>query len=166
MLLLCQLRCLTRGVMSVLCFLVTGVSCKHIDHRNLFTQRMCCKRQSHFVYIGQGKEQKRCVRWRSSVPLRYFFKSTSRLIMSFLPLYLFLDNSRYLWQSCKCGCGDVQVSLWVSTQVWNRTAGILQTFIHAGVSQEQKSRWRCQTRPQGGDVTLRFLLFHRHWLRL
>uniref|UniRef100_H3C8Q0 Pinhead n=1 Tax=Tetraodon nigroviridis TaxID=99883 RepID=H3C8Q0_TETNG len=40
MLLLCQLR-------------VTGASCKHIDHRNLFTQRMCCKRQSHFVYIGQ-----------------------------------------------------------------------------------------------------------------
>uniref|UniRef100_A0A3Q3XQJ6 Uncharacterized protein n=1 Tax=Mola mola TaxID=94237 RepID=A0A3Q3XQJ6_MOLML len=26
---------------------------KHIDHRNLFTQRVCCKRQSHFVYIGQ-----------------------------------------------------------------------------------------------------------------
>ncbi|XP_069548018.1 uncharacterized protein pnhd [Brachyistius frenatus] len=24
-----------------------------IDHRNLFTQRVCCKRQSHFVYIGQ-----------------------------------------------------------------------------------------------------------------
>uniref|UniRef100_A0A8C6UUR3 Im:7138239 n=1 Tax=Neogobius melanostomus TaxID=47308 RepID=A0A8C6UUR3_9GOBI len=23
------------------------------DHRNLFTQRVCCKRQSHFVYIGQ-----------------------------------------------------------------------------------------------------------------
>ncbi|XP_047223508.1 uncharacterized protein pnhd [Girardinichthys multiradiatus] len=25
----------------------------HIDHRNLFTQRVCCKRQSHFVHIGQ-----------------------------------------------------------------------------------------------------------------
>ncbi len=37
------------------CFLVTGVLSKHIDHRNLFTQRMCCKRQSQFVYIGQGK---------------------------------------------------------------------------------------------------------------
>ncbi|XP_041660296.1 uncharacterized protein pnhd [Cheilinus undulatus] len=32
---------------------LTGVLSKHIDHRNLFTQRMCCKRQSHFVYIGQ-----------------------------------------------------------------------------------------------------------------
>ncbi|CAF88426.1 unnamed protein product, partial [Tetraodon nigroviridis] len=35
----------------------TGASCKHIDHRNLFTQRMCCKRQSHFVYIGQGQQE-------------------------------------------------------------------------------------------------------------
>lgn len=36
--------------------LVSGVSAKHItDHRNLFAQRLCCKRQSHFVYIGQGK---------------------------------------------------------------------------------------------------------------
>lgn len=43
------------SLMFVLCFLVTGVLSKHIDHRNLFTQRMCCKRQSHFVYIGQGK---------------------------------------------------------------------------------------------------------------
>uniref|UniRef100_A0A3B4X6S5 Pinhead n=1 Tax=Seriola lalandi dorsalis TaxID=1841481 RepID=A0A3B4X6S5_SERLL len=33
--------------------LTTGVSGKHTDHRNLFTQRVCCKRQSHFVYIGQ-----------------------------------------------------------------------------------------------------------------
>lgn len=48
-------------LMSVLCFLVTGGSCRHIDHRNLLTQRMCCKRQSHFVYIGQGKEQKKCL---------------------------------------------------------------------------------------------------------
>ncbi|XP_028329216.1 uncharacterized protein pnhd [Gouania willdenowi] len=32
---------------------VTGVLGKHIDHRNLFAQRACCKRQSHFVYIGQ-----------------------------------------------------------------------------------------------------------------
>ncbi|KAK2895886.1 hypothetical protein Q8A73_015374 [Channa argus] len=32
---------------------LTGVLSKHIDHRNLFTQRVCCKRQSHFVYIGQ-----------------------------------------------------------------------------------------------------------------
>eukprot|EP00064_Thunnus_orientalis_P004455 superscaffoldBa00000405_g4467 len=32
----------------------TGVLSKHItDHRNLFSQRVCCKRQSHFVYIGQ-----------------------------------------------------------------------------------------------------------------
>lgn len=46
-------------IKSVLCFLVTGASCKHVDHRNLFAQRMCCKRQSHFVYIGQGKEKKK-----------------------------------------------------------------------------------------------------------
>ncbi|XP_077377331.1 uncharacterized protein pnhd [Festucalex cinctus] len=26
---------------------------KHTDHRNLFTQRVCCRRQSHVVYIGQ-----------------------------------------------------------------------------------------------------------------
>ncbi|KAM8727498.1 uncharacterized protein pnhd [Acanthopagrus schlegelii] len=32
---------------------LTAVLSKHIDHRNLFTQRMCCKRQSHFVYVGQ-----------------------------------------------------------------------------------------------------------------
>ncbi|XP_019961887.1 uncharacterized protein pnhd [Paralichthys olivaceus] len=32
---------------------LTGVFGKHIDHTNLFTQRMCCKRQSHFVYLGQ-----------------------------------------------------------------------------------------------------------------
>ncbi|XP_024908211.1 uncharacterized protein pnhd [Cynoglossus semilaevis] len=31
----------------------TEVLGKHVDHRNLFEQRMCCKRQSHFVYIGQ-----------------------------------------------------------------------------------------------------------------
>lgn len=37
-------------------FLVSGVLAKHIaDQRNLFAQRLCCKRQSHFVYIGQGK---------------------------------------------------------------------------------------------------------------
>lgn len=41
----------------ILCFPVTGVLSKHIDHRNLFTQRVCCKRQSNFVYIGQGKTQ-------------------------------------------------------------------------------------------------------------
>uniref|UniRef100_A0A3Q2P934 Pinhead n=1 Tax=Fundulus heteroclitus TaxID=8078 RepID=A0A3Q2P934_FUNHE len=32
---------------------LSGPLSKHIDHRNLFTQRVCCKRQSHFVYIGQ-----------------------------------------------------------------------------------------------------------------
>ncbi|XP_023191001.1 uncharacterized protein LOC102223652 [Xiphophorus maculatus] len=32
--------------------IIPGMS-KHIVHRNLFTQRVCCKRQSHFVYIGQ-----------------------------------------------------------------------------------------------------------------
>lgn len=51
------------SLMFVFCFLVTGVLSKHIDHRNLFTQRVCCKRQSHFVYIGQGKAPhyaKRC----------------------------------------------------------------------------------------------------------
>uniref|UniRef100_A0A3Q1AKI2 Im:7138239 n=1 Tax=Amphiprion ocellaris TaxID=80972 RepID=A0A3Q1AKI2_AMPOC len=39
--------------MFFLCFPVNVVLSKHIDHRNLFTQRVCCKRQSHFVYIGQ-----------------------------------------------------------------------------------------------------------------
>ncbi|TWW73684.1 hypothetical protein D4764_15G0010800 [Takifugu flavidus] len=56
-LLLCALALISKvskvRLMSVLYFLVTGGSCRHIDHRNLFTQRMCCKRQSHFVYIGQ-----------------------------------------------------------------------------------------------------------------
>ncbi|XP_031720764.1 uncharacterized protein pnhd [Anarrhichthys ocellatus] len=32
---------------------LTVVLSKHIDHRNVFTQRLCCRRQSHFVYIGQ-----------------------------------------------------------------------------------------------------------------
>ncbi|KAK5860242.1 hypothetical protein PBY51_021733 [Eleginops maclovinus] len=40
-------------LLSVLHLTLTGVFSKHIDHRNLFTQRLCCKRQSHFVYIGQ-----------------------------------------------------------------------------------------------------------------
>ncbi|XP_075339403.1 uncharacterized protein pnhd [Odontesthes bonariensis] len=33
--------------------ILCGVLSKHVDHRNLFTQRVCCRRQSHFVYIGQ-----------------------------------------------------------------------------------------------------------------
>jgi len=32
---------------------VAGVLKKQSEHRNLFSQRACCKRQSHFVYIGQ-----------------------------------------------------------------------------------------------------------------
>ncbi|XP_056149763.1 uncharacterized protein pnhd [Lampris incognitus] len=32
---------------------VAGVLSKHVEQRNLFAQRACCKRQSHFVYIGQ-----------------------------------------------------------------------------------------------------------------
>ncbi|XP_053740395.1 uncharacterized protein pnhd isoform X1 [Synchiropus splendidus] len=32
---------------------LTGALSKHIDRPNLFTQRACCKRQSHFVYVGQ-----------------------------------------------------------------------------------------------------------------
>lgn len=46
-------------VSAALCvphLLVSGALAKHIaDHRNTFAQRLCCKRQSHFVYIGQGK---------------------------------------------------------------------------------------------------------------
>ncbi|XP_071347128.1 uncharacterized protein pnhd isoform X1 [Trachinotus anak] len=45
-----------RPLLVLLCALhltLTGGSGKHTDHRNLFTQRVCCKRQSHFVYIGQ-----------------------------------------------------------------------------------------------------------------
>ncbi|XP_028283982.1 uncharacterized protein pnhd [Parambassis ranga] len=45
-----------RPLLLLLCVLHltrTGVLSKHINHRNLFTQRACCKRQSHFVYIGQ-----------------------------------------------------------------------------------------------------------------
>lgn len=49
------------SLMFVVCFLVAGVLCKHIEHRNLFTQRMCCRRQSHFVYIGQGKAPQRVI---------------------------------------------------------------------------------------------------------
>ncbi|XP_055007334.1 uncharacterized protein pnhd [Boleophthalmus pectinirostris] len=40
-------------LLSALYITLPGVWSKHIDHRNLFTQRICCKRQSHFVYIGQ-----------------------------------------------------------------------------------------------------------------
>ncbi|XP_034008683.1 uncharacterized protein im:7138239 [Trematomus bernacchii] len=45
-----------RPFLLLLCALhltLTGVFSKHIDHRNLITQRLCCKRQSHFVYIGE-----------------------------------------------------------------------------------------------------------------
>ncbi|KAI3374732.1 hypothetical protein L3Q82_021285, partial [Scortum barcoo] len=45
-----------RPFLLLLCVLhltLTGVLSKHIARRNLLTQRMCCKRQSHFVYIGQ-----------------------------------------------------------------------------------------------------------------
>ncbi|XP_034557932.1 uncharacterized protein im:7138239 [Notolabrus celidotus] len=47
---------LPRPLLLLLCalhFTLNGVLSKHTDHRNLFTQRVCCKRQSHFVYIGQ-----------------------------------------------------------------------------------------------------------------
>ncbi|XP_075878024.1 uncharacterized protein pnhd isoform X2 [Nelusetta ayraudi] len=41
-------------LLSALHVTLSGVFTKHItDHRNLFAQRLCCKRQSHFVYIGQ-----------------------------------------------------------------------------------------------------------------
>ncbi|XP_068604952.1 uncharacterized protein pnhd [Brachionichthys hirsutus] len=40
-------------LLCALCLTLTGILSKHIDHRNLFTQRVCCRRQSHFVYIGQ-----------------------------------------------------------------------------------------------------------------
>ncbi|XP_008274072.1 uncharacterized protein pnhd [Stegastes partitus] len=40
-------------LMCVLHLTLTVVLTKHTDHRNLFTQRVCCRRQSHFVYIGQ-----------------------------------------------------------------------------------------------------------------
>ncbi|XP_054598175.1 uncharacterized protein pnhd [Nothobranchius furzeri] len=36
----------------VIQLILRGVSNKHIQ-RNLFTQRLCCRRQSHFVYIGK-----------------------------------------------------------------------------------------------------------------
>ncbi|XP_038143596.1 uncharacterized protein im:7138239 isoform X1 [Cyprinodon tularosa] len=39
--------------LCVLHLTLSGTLSKHLDHRNLFTQRACCKRQSHFVYIGQ-----------------------------------------------------------------------------------------------------------------
>nr|XP_057917901.1 uncharacterized protein pnhd [Doryrhamphus excisus] len=32
---------------------LAAVLTKHVEHRNLFSQRLCCKRQSHFVYVGQ-----------------------------------------------------------------------------------------------------------------
>lgn len=37
-------------------FTVTAVLNMHIEPRNLFTERACCRRQSHFIYIGQGEE--------------------------------------------------------------------------------------------------------------
>ena len=38
--------------------LVAEVWSKHGEQRNLFALRACCRRQSHFVYIGQGKRIK------------------------------------------------------------------------------------------------------------
>ncbi|XP_051943745.1 uncharacterized protein pnhd isoform X2 [Hippocampus zosterae] len=46
----------SRQCLFLLCALhatLATVLNKHADHRNLFTQRVCCRRQSHFVYIGQ-----------------------------------------------------------------------------------------------------------------
>uniref|UniRef100_A0A3Q2XCT3 Pinhead n=1 Tax=Hippocampus comes TaxID=109280 RepID=A0A3Q2XCT3_HIPCM len=43
----------TQRVCFVLLFAVATALNKHMDHRNLFTQRVCCRRQSHLVYIGQ-----------------------------------------------------------------------------------------------------------------
>ncbi|KAM4605229.1 uncharacterized protein pnhd [Polymixia lowei] len=40
-------------LLSALYLTLAGVLSKHVDQRNLFAQRACCKRQSHFVYIGQ-----------------------------------------------------------------------------------------------------------------
>ncbi|KAJ0012014.1 hypothetical protein NQD34_012989 [Periophthalmus magnuspinnatus] len=45
--------CVLIKCLPLCCPPVPGVWSKHLDHRNLFTQRICCKRQSHFVYIGQ-----------------------------------------------------------------------------------------------------------------
>ncbi|XP_017266283.1 uncharacterized protein im:7138239 [Kryptolebias marmoratus] len=39
--------------LCVLQLILSGVLCRHIDRKNLFARRLCCKRQSHFVYIGQ-----------------------------------------------------------------------------------------------------------------
>ncbi|XP_077471615.1 uncharacterized protein pnhd [Stigmatopora argus] len=47
---------LKRCLLLLLCVLqmtLAAVLNKHPDHRNLFTQRACCRRQTHFVYIGQ-----------------------------------------------------------------------------------------------------------------
>lgn len=38
-------------------FTVTAVLNMHIEPRNLFAERACCRRQSHFIYIGQGEER-------------------------------------------------------------------------------------------------------------
>ncbi|XP_068197519.1 uncharacterized protein pnhd [Antennarius striatus] len=40
-------------LLCALCLSLSMVLSKHTDHRNLYTQRVCCKRQSHFVYVGQ-----------------------------------------------------------------------------------------------------------------
>ncbi|KAK0140618.1 hypothetical protein N1851_022397 [Merluccius polli] len=39
--------------LAVLYLTVADVWSKHVEQRNLFALRACCRRQSHFVYIGQ-----------------------------------------------------------------------------------------------------------------
>jgi len=34
---------------------VTAVLGKNTDPRNLYTERACCRRQSHVIYIGKGE---------------------------------------------------------------------------------------------------------------
>uniref|UniRef100_W5M6C0 Pinhead n=1 Tax=Lepisosteus oculatus TaxID=7918 RepID=W5M6C0_LEPOC len=47
---------LSTSLLVTLCFLcpaITGVFGRHVGQRNLFTERGCCRRQSHFIYVGQ-----------------------------------------------------------------------------------------------------------------
>jgi len=46
---------LMRTNITYLYHAVTAVLGKNTDPRNLYTERACCRRQSHVIYIGKGE---------------------------------------------------------------------------------------------------------------
>lgn len=135
--------------MFVLCFLVTEALSKHIDHRNLFTQRVCCKRQSHFVYIGQGKGPRctECIEWPVNPPVHAEthhcahlqssqssnIKIQKLLKIRIIPLPSDIKPVRvYVFLSAQTSLGVVSALMWVCA---GRTVG-----EHPGHHMKQDSR--------------------------